>query len=71
MPKYSLKHKNDSNAAAYRHMLGGRMDPTAGPSNQKDLRSSDLHWALGLRYYNPENDLGQRSENASVMSNHQ
>jgi len=31
MPKYSSKYKNDPNAAAFRHMLGGNRDPSVGP----------------------------------------
>lgn len=56
MPQYSLKYKNEPNAAAMRHLLGGKVVNGEGV-NQNDLRSSNLHWAMGLRYYNPENDV--------------
>jgi hypothetical protein len=56
MPKYSMKYKNESNAGAMRHLLGGKIINGEGV-NQSDLRSSNLHWAMGLRYYNPASDV--------------
>jgi hypothetical protein len=56
LPKYSSKYKNGNNAGAIRHLLGGRQDPGARV-NSIDLKSSNLHWILGLRYYNPKKDL--------------
>ena len=56
MPNYSLKYKNEPNAAAIRHLLGGKVVNGEG-INQSDLRSSNLHWAMGLRYYNPDSDV--------------
>jgi hypothetical protein len=49
MPKYSAKYA-ESNAAAVRHLLGGRrLD--GGSINQNDIRNSNVHWMLGLRNY--------------------
>ena len=56
MPKYSSKYKNEPNAAAMRHLLGGKVVNGEG-INQSDLRSSNLHWAMGLRYYDPKSDV--------------
>ena len=50
MPKYSSKYQNESNAAAVRHLLGGRRRDGGGV-NQNDLRNSNVHWILGLRNY--------------------
>jgi len=41
-----MKYKNESNMGAVRHLLGG-----VGCQNKKDLRSSNVHWQLGLRTY--------------------
>ena len=56
MPKYSSNYKNEKNASAIRHLLGGRQDPGAARVNSVDLKSSNLHWMLGLRDYNPRKD---------------
>ena len=58
MPKYSMKYHNEKNAAAFRHLLGGRVDGVQTGQNQSDLHSSTVHWQLDLRYYNPEKDIG-------------
>ena len=57
MPKYSSNYKNEKNASAIRHLLGGRQDPGVIRVNSVDLKSSNLHWMLGLRDYNPKKDL--------------
>ena len=52
MPKYSYKYANEANHAAVRHLLGG--GPQSGISvapSAKDIRASNVHWQLGLRYY--------------------
>ena len=41
-----MKYKNEKNAGAIRHLLGGR-----GQINNNDIRSSNVHWQLGLRNY--------------------
>ena len=46
MPEYSLKYKNEPNVGTVRHLLGG-----TGCINQQDIRSSTVHWQLGLRAY--------------------
>ena len=46
MPDYSSKYKNEQNAGVVRHLLGG-----TGCLNQSDIRSSTVHWQLGLRAY--------------------
>mgnify|MGYP006103511489 CR=1 FL=1 len=56
MPKYSSNYKNEKNASAIRHLLGGRQDPGVVRVNSVDLKSSNLHWMLGLRDYNPRKD---------------
>ena len=68
MPSYSLKYKNEANAGAMRHLLGGKVINGEG-INQSDIRSSNLHWAMGLRYYNPQNDVYKKHtdrENSST-----
>ena len=58
MPKYSHKYANEPNAAAVRHLLGGGPSTGIGvPINSRDIRASNVHWALGLRYYNPNKDI--------------
>lgn len=41
MPKYSSKYKNEKNAGAIRHLLGGRRGDGSAPNNS-DLRASTV-----------------------------
>jgi len=43
LPNYSLNYKNEKNAAAFRHLLGGRRDPNSVIIN-KDLSNSNVQW---------------------------
>lgn len=53
MPKYSSKYANESNVAVYRHLAGGRQE-SGYIGNSSDLKSSNLHWIMGLRGYKPK-----------------
>jgi hypothetical protein len=53
MPGYSCSYNNEKNAAAFRHLLGGRKDGLGAAVNNHDLNNSVVHWQLDLRYYNP------------------
>ena len=44
MPKYEDKYRNEKNAAAVRHLLGGKIDALENPSSKVDIRSSHIHW---------------------------
>ena len=46
-------YNNEKNAAAFRHLLGGRKDGLGAAVNNYDLNNSVVHWQLDLRYYNP------------------
>ena len=56
MPQYSSKYANESNVGAFRHLAGGRQE-SGYTGNSADLKSSNLHWMMGLRSYNPKKDL--------------
>ena len=42
MPKYSSKYKNEKNASAIRHLLGGRRGDGGSALNNSDLRASTV-----------------------------
>jgi len=44
MPKYNAKYKNEPNAAAIRHLLGGGPQHGVVSANSIDVRSSNVHW---------------------------
>ena len=48
LPKYSSNYK-EKNAGAYSHLAGGMKDDITNSST--DVKSSNLHWMLGLRHY--------------------